>query len=146
MAFDFQVVVDAHDPHTLADWWAEAIGWEVEVQDEDFIRRMVDDGQASVDDTTHHKGRLVWKVGAALVHPDDDPQAPHRRRILFQHVPEPKVAKNRVHLDVHVGTDNLDAEVARLTAAGATVLHPGQQGPYRWMTLADPEGNELCLT
>jgi hypothetical protein len=36
--------------------------------------------------------------------------------------------------------------VARLTARGATVLHHGQQGPYRWVTIADPEGNELCIT
>jgi predicted enzyme related to lactoylglutathione lyase len=36
--------------------------------------------------------------------------------------------------------------VARLTAQGATVLHHGQQGPHSWVTIADPEGNELCLT
>jgi predicted enzyme related to lactoylglutathione lyase len=51
-----------------------------------------------------------------------------------------------VHLDVRVGRDKVDAEVARLTARGATVLHHGQQGPYSWVTIADPEGNELCLT
>ena len=42
------------------------------------------------------------------------------------------------------GADRLETEW--LTARGATVLHHGQQGPFRWVTIADPEGNELCLT
>jgi hypothetical protein len=46
MAFDFQVVIDSANPHVLADWWAEALGWQVEQQDEAFIRRMVDTGAA----------------------------------------------------------------------------------------------------
>ena len=50
-------------------------------------------------------------------------------------VPEPKVAKNRVHLDLH-GRDPAD-----LVALGATVL----DDHGRWVVLADPEGNELCL-
>ncbi|HEY0573966.1 MAG TPA: VOC family protein [Pseudonocardia sp.] len=36
--------------------------------------------------------------------------------------------------------------MARLVANGATELHRGAHGPYTWVTLADPEGNELCLT
>jgi predicted enzyme related to lactoylglutathione lyase len=66
--------------------------------------------------------------------------------VLFQLVPEPKTVKNRVHLDVRVAPDDIAAEVARLTARGATVLHEGQQGPHRWVTIADPEGNELCIS
>jgi hypothetical protein len=34
MAYDIQIVVDCRDPHALADWWAEALGWEVEPSDE----------------------------------------------------------------------------------------------------------------
>jgi predicted enzyme related to lactoylglutathione lyase len=79
--------------------------------------------------------------GAAIRHPTGG--AP---RVLFQLVPEPKTVKNRVHLDVEVGADRVAAEVARLVARGATVLHEGRQGPHRWVTIADPEGNELCLT
>ncbi len=67
-------------------------------------------------------------------------------RVLFQNVPEAKAAKNRVHLDVRVGDDSVDGVVERLTARGATFLHRGQQGPYRWTTMADPEGNEFCVT
>ena len=141
MAYLFQVTIDSTAPHPLADWWAEALGWEREPTDEAFIRRMVEAGHAAESDTMQHDGRLVWAVGAAIRHPED--AAP---RVLFQLVPEPKTVKNRVHLDVRVGAENVDAEVARLSARGATVLHHGRQGPYRWVTMADPEGNELCIT
>ena len=139
MAYDFQVVIDCHSPHVLADWWADAIGWAVEPSDEDFIRKMIAEGYAREADTTTHRGTLVWKEGAAIRHPDG-------RRILFQLVPEPKTVKNRVHLDIRIGPDNREKELARLVAAGATELHRGRQGPHWWITIADPEGNELCLS
>ena len=141
MAYSVQVTFDCAHPHTLADWWADALGWQVEPSDEAFIRRMVDAGHATEADTMRHGGELVWVEGAAIRHPTGG--AP---RVLFQLVPEAKTVKNRVHLDVRVGSANVDAEVARLTARGATVLHRGQQGPHSWVTIADPEGNELCLT
>jgi hypothetical protein len=141
MAYDFQVVVDCADPHNLADWWAEAIGWTVEPSDEEFIRKMIEQGLATEDDTTHHKGVLVWKEGAAIRHPERT-----HDRILFQLVPEGKTAKNRLHLDIRVGADNIERELERLTALGATFLHRGQQGPHGWVTITDPEGNELCLS
>jgi hypothetical protein len=141
MAFDFQVVIDSSNPHVLADWWAEALGWQVEPQDESFIRRMVETGAASEEDTTRHRGALVWKIGAALTSPDAG-----RPRVLFQEVPEAKTVKNRVHLDVRVGADRREGEVARLLGLGATELWRGSQGPYEWVTLADPEGNEFCVS
>jgi hypothetical protein len=141
MAFDFQVVIDSSAPHELADWWAEALGWQIETQDEALIRRMVETGAASEEDTTQHRGALVWKVGAALLSPD-----PGRPRVLFQLVPEPKTLKNRVHLDIRVGAERREAEVARLVGLGATELWRGAQGPFEWATLADPQGNEFCVT
>ncbi len=141
MAHYFPVTIDSAAPHPLADWWAEALGWEREPSDAAFIRRMVAEGHAAESETMQHGGELVWVTGAAIRHPDGG--AP---RVLFQLVPEPKTVKNRVHLDVRVGPEKVETEVARLTAHGATVLHHGQQGPYRWVTMADPEGNELCLT
>lgn len=140
MAYDFQVVFDSATPHSLADWWAEAIGWEVEPTDEAFIRRMVEEGKAAESDTTTHNGVLVWRVGAAIRHPQTG------RRILFQYVDEPKTSKNRVHLDITVGDERREDEVTRLTALGATFLHRGSQGPFNWVTIHDPEGNELCLS
>jgi hypothetical protein len=141
MAFDFQVAIDCSSPHELADWRAEALGWQVESQDETFIRRMIDAGAASEKDTLRHRGALVWRQGAAITSPD-----PERPRVLFQEVPEAKTVKNRVHLDVRVGPDRREAEVARLLGLGATELWRSAQGPHEWATLADPEGNEFCVT
>jgi hypothetical protein len=141
MATDFQVVVDCAAPHELADWWADALGWQVEAQDAAFIRRMIDAGYATDDETTTHNGALVWKTGAAINSPD-----PNRPRVLFQEVPEGKTVKNRMHLDLRVGAERREAEVARLVAAGATELHRASQGPHEWATLADPEGNEFCVS
>ncbi|MEO3824791.1 VOC family protein [Actinomadura sp. B10D3] len=65
-------------------------------------------------------------------------------RMLLQRVPEPKTVKNRMHLDLRVA--DMDAELARVTGLGATVV----RGPFvddGWPTtvLADPEGNEFCV-
>jgi Glyoxalase-like domain len=140
MAFDVQIAVDCAEPHVLADWWAEALGWQVEAQDEAFIRRMVDAGYATEDQTMRHRGALVWKEGAAINSPD-----PGRPRVLFQVAPEPKTVKNRVHFDVRVGADRQEAEVERLKGLGATELWRASQGPHAWVTMADPEGNEFCV-
>jgi hypothetical protein len=142
LPYTVQVVVDCADPHPLADWWAEALGWLVEPQDSDFIRSMVDQGLATEDDTTTHRGALVWATGAAINHPEGTARAP---RILFVQVPEPKTVKNRVHLDLRTTAEPSLAEKDRLLALGATEVGRGQQGPNSWVVLTDPEGNELCL-
>lgn len=54
--------------------------------------------------------------------------------------------KNGVHLDVRIGDDDPDTVVASLTKRGASELHRGQQGPNVWVTMADPEGNEFCVS
>jgi Glyoxalase-like domain len=141
--YTVQVVVDCADPHPLADWWAEALGWEVEPQDEAFIRSMVDQGFATDADTDHHHGALVWATGAAVRHPEGLERAP---RILFQKVPEPKTVKNRLHLDLRSTEPPSPAEKDRLLALGATEVGGGTEGPHvAWVVLQDPEGNELCL-
>jgi hypothetical protein len=144
MAFEFQIVVDSADPHNQADWWAETLGWTVEPSDEAFIRRMIDEGHATEADAIEHRGTLVWREGAAIRHPED-PVRGRGRRILFQLVPEGKTVKNRVHLDVWAG-EGAEETVARLTGRGATVLHEGREGPHSWFTMADPEGNEFCVS
>lgn len=141
MAYTFQVTVDCADPHALADWWAEALGWQAEPSDEAFIRKMVDSGYASDSDTKTHRGVLVWREGQAINHPEGS--AP---RMLFQLVPEPKTVKNRMHVDIRVGESNIEREVERLATAGATELHRGRQGPHWWVTMTDPEGNEFCVS
>jgi hypothetical protein len=140
MPYTVQVTIDSHDPHALADWWADVLGWQVEAQDENFIRQMIAAGHATVEDTIVHNGALVWRPGAAITSPDGN--AP---RILFQHVPEAKVVKNRVHLDLRIGDDDPEAARARVQERGATVVGGGHEGPRAWVTFADPEGNEFCL-
>ena len=63
--------------------------------------------------------------------------------MLIQGVPEPKSAKNRMHLDLHV--DDPAAEVDRLVAIGATRIGTGELGAIQWTTLTDPVGNEFCV-
>jgi predicted enzyme related to lactoylglutathione lyase len=58
---------------------------------------------------------------------------------------DPKIVKNRMHIDVAPYADgDHAAEVARLTAFGATPVDIGQ-GAVPWTVLADPEGNEFCV-
>jgi predicted enzyme related to lactoylglutathione lyase len=62
----------------------------------------------------------------------------------FQKVPDPTPGKNRVHLDFRAA--DVDAEVLRLTAAGATEVGRHKFGDkFRWVVLADPEGNVFCV-
>lgn len=123
MAYEFQVVFDCQRPHELADWWAESIGWLVEPQDEAFIKQMIAEGQATSEDAITHHGALVWRDGAAIRYPGESGRGGAHPRVLFQLVPEGKTVKNRMHLDLRIGDDDLDATVAKLTERGATVLH-----------------------
>lgn len=138
MAFDIQIVVDSADPHTLADWWAETLGWEVEPSDEAMIKDLLAQGHVQESDTKTHNGRLVWAVGQAI-------RSEGRPRVLFYRVPEGKAGKNRLHFDVRVGDENREAEHEKLLARGATFLHRGHEGRSTWITMTDPEGNEFCL-
>lgn len=142
MAYDFQVTVDSADPHVLADWWAATLGWVVEPSDEVFIRDMIAQGYATDADTQRHNGVLVWKDGAAIRQSEE----PGGTRVLFQLVPEPKTVKNRMHLDVRVGPENIETVLEAVQARGGTFLHRASQGPHSWVTVADPEGNEFCIT
>ncbi|GDY57655.1 hypothetical protein SVIO_082780 [Streptomyces violaceusniger] len=85
---------------------------------------------------------------------DPEGQGP---RVWFQQVPESKVTKNRLHLDLKVGggrdvplavrTERVTATVDRLKKAGATVLRimDGPEMEYYAVVLQDPEGNEFCV-
>jgi len=110
------VCVDAKDPDRLASFWAEALGW----------RR-----------TYEEPDQVVLEPPAGC---PEDGVAPD---LLFLRVPEPKQAKNRLHLDLR--PDDQAAEVARLEALGARRVSVGQGDDVSWVVLADPEGNELCV-
>ncbi len=136
-----QLTVDCEDPHELAHWWAEALGWDVEPQDEAFILSMVEKGMAEESDVRTFRGKRVWRMGGAIVHPDG-----HLPRVLFQKVPELKTTKNRVHWDLRYANGAAEeADVDRLIALGARRIGEGSQGPASWVVLEDPEGNEFCI-
>jgi predicted enzyme related to lactoylglutathione lyase len=63
--------------------------------------------------------------------------------LCFLPVPESKTVKNRLHIDLD--PDDIDAEVERLIALGATPADVGQGPDATWVVLADPEGNEFCV-
>ena len=135
-----QIVFDCSDPHAQADFWAGALGYEVE-QNEDFIQQMLDGGQATDGDVARHRGVLVWKDAAAMRDPSG-----RRPRWYLQRVAEPKAVKNRVHPDFHVGPGLVESVVEHLQCLGASKLYDGRQGPQAWVTMADPEGNEFCIS
>ena len=139
----FQVTMDAADPDRLARFWAEMLGYKLQDPPPGF-----DTWEAWAEQQGIPKER--WNDFSALIDPEGK-----RARFFFQRVPEPKTTKNRVHLDVNAcgphGTPpderaaNVKAAVARATGLGATVLYEKEEMGSRWVTLADPEGNEFCI-
>jgi hypothetical protein len=146
MGLNIQITVDCKNPHDLADWWAETLDWAVEPQDEGFIRSMIEQGFASEADTITHNGKLVWRDGAAIRPTEELDAKQPARRLLFQTAPEEKTVKNRVHWDVRLDGRDKDEVRAELEARGATFLWTASQGPHSWHTMADPEGNEFCIS
>jgi hypothetical protein len=140
-----QVTFDCADPAALAEFWAQVLGYEVQPPPPGF-----DTWDAALDawgvpvDLRNERSAVVPSAGA------DGP------RLFFQRVPEPKTAKNRVHLDVRAapgleGEDRMQRleEVADgLVALGARTLtrfEPSPPTSAGFLVMADPEGNEFCL-
>jgi hypothetical protein len=73
------------------------------------------------------------------------PDGSGQTELVFLRVPEPKLVKNRIHLDLT--PDDQDAEVARFERLGAERVDVGQERDpdITWVVLADPEGNEFCI-
>jgi hypothetical protein len=133
-AVSWQLVVDARDPHALADFWAAALEAEVE-DNEELIEGLLAAGYAQASDTLRHRGRLSWSDLTAVRGAGP--------RILLQRVPEDKTVKNRLHLDLNVGPERMRAEVDRLVALGATEVREWRVPGGHWIAMTDPEGNEF---
>jgi len=97
-----------------------------------------------------------WGAVLGYAGPPDDPDEPgdeecllvspdRATRLLFIQVPEPKQAKNRIHLDLEPVDGTREDEVERLLALGATLVADRRRPDGGWATLADPEGNEFCV-
>jgi hypothetical protein len=125
MARLHDIVFDCAHPAATARFWSTALdGYAVAPYDDAELARLRSLGITSTEDDP-----------TVLVEsPDGGP------RLWFQLVPEAKAGKNRVHLDL-LAVDP-EAEIQRLTALGATV----QARHADNVVLADPEGNEFCLS
>lgn len=139
MAREVQVTIDAKDPHRLAKWWAELLGYEVE-DGHDLVQSLLAEGVITDADVVRVDGRLAFASAAAASDPDG--RGP---RLHFQCESTAKAVKNRVHLDVPVDPDQLDSEVERLRGLGAELVRFKTQNDQRWANMLDPEGNEFCL-
>jgi len=148
MAVAYKICIDCSDPHRLAAFWAPALGYVVEDHSV-MINGLLDAGHATAEQVLTVDGRLAWCTAAGIRDPDGPVDAysgvGRGGRVLFQVVPEPKTGKNRVHLDLHVGSDQRDATVDRLVQLGGSVLWHGEEFGSTWVTMADPEGNEFCV-
>lgn len=117
------VVFDCRHPAPLARFWASALdGYEIAPYDQAELDRLHAEG---IDDPENDPTVLV------------EPLTGGNPRLWFQLVPESKLVKNRVHLDLACA--DVGTEVDRLTRIGARVLARQE----KWVTLADPEGNEF---
>jgi hypothetical protein len=134
-----QVTFDCADPHAQAAFWAQVYDFPVEDHSA-LVEQLVADGRMPADDRITIGGRSAFRDVAACSDP-----AGAEPRLFFQRVPEGKVAKNRVHLDVHVDEERKTAEVERLIGLGAKLIEVrDDRGPVT-RVLRDPEGNEFCV-
>jgi hypothetical protein len=144
MSTRWSLTFDCADPTALAAFWRVALG---------YVDGPPPEGFASWPEYLASVGVPAeeWEDGAFIVDP---------KRICppisFLKVPEPKTAKNRVHLDVQAGGGRgqpwevrwprVTAAVERLTAAGATFIREDvQDGTPDHVVMTDPEGNEFCV-
>ena len=143
MSFDVQITFDCADPGNLADFWAEVLGYRKEAPPPGF-----DSWEDAL--RTWGVAENLWNSISAIIDPEG--KSP---RVFFQRVPESKIVKNRVHLDVRAAAglegskrmDRLEAEARRLGLLGATRVERFDPGPMEagFIVLQDPEGNEFCL-
>ncbi len=143
---NIQLSTDCADPHAQGKFWSAALGWVVE-RNEPFVRSILEQGLATDDDVIEVDGQLTWRTVEAIRHPEHDAirELGGLARMLFLAVPEGKTVKNRMHPDINVGKERIDAEVERLEALGARELYKVAEPGAFHTTMADPEGNEFCV-
>jgi 4a-hydroxytetrahydrobiopterin dehydratase len=102
--------------------------------------------QISIDALVTADVRPFWRavLGYQLVG-DEDVLDPHRGGppVTFQQMDAPRPQRNRIHVDVYVPRDQVEARIAAALAAGGHMVND-TRAPH-WWTLADAEGNEVDL-
>ncbi len=152
MSHEVQVTFDAHDPQALSSFWRDALGY-VHPAPPGADLPAGADPLAAWDDFLARIGVPEDRRNLQSAVEDPDGAGP---RLFFQQVPEGKVVKNRLHLDVRAapglqGDERmaaLEAECARLVALGATRVRRDEPAPPMsagFIVMTDPEGNEFCL-
>ena len=152
MSRQIQVTFDAHDPAALSTFWRDALGY-VHPGPPGVDLPAGADPLAAWDDFLAGMGVPPEQRNTRSAIEDPDGTGP---RVFFQQVPEDKVVKNRLHLDVRAapglrGDERmaaLEAECDRLVALGAKRLRRDEPAPPMsagFIVMADPEGNEFCL-
>ena len=142
MTAKWTLTIDCARPAVLAAFWRVALG---------YVDAPPPEGFGSWQEWLKHFEipEDEWDDGAFLSDPEGVLPG-----ISFLKVPEPKVVKNRVHLDVQVGGGRqepwevrwprVSAAVTRLTDAGASVIRVDPpDGQPDHVVMADPEGNEF---
>ncbi|BCJ40079.1 glyoxalase [Actinoplanes ianthinogenes] len=135
MALRVDLTFDCVRAEELAGFWRVALGYVDESPPAPFATR--EEWVASFGEPAEDEGGGAWLQ-------DPDGAGP---RLVFLEVPEPKVAKNRLHIDVRVGKHGepwprILAKVEELRAIGGRVL-TSFDGHH--VVMADPEGNEFCV-
>ncbi len=125
------MVFDCADAAPLAGFWAAALGWRVAPYDDAELEPLAARG---MDDPEDDPSVMVEP-------PEDEANLPC---LFFTEVPEPKLGKNRVHVDV-VADESVDDEVIRLEALGAALRNWVEEEGNVWAVMLDPEGNEFCV-
>ncbi|WP_406060793.1 VOC family protein [Streptomyces sp. NBC_01077] len=135
----FQVTFDCSEPERVARFWCEVLG---------YVAPTPPAGFATWDD--YDRSQPPEERGSWFACSDPSGVGP---RLYFQRVPEGKAVKNRVHLDVRVGTGlvgeerlaALEAECARLLPLGAVRVQLLHDEHDSCIVMQDIEGNEFCL-
>ena len=152
MSRTIQVTFDAHDPAAQSRFWAAALGYTIPGPPGVELAEGADPLEAW--------GEFLTRIGVPEEQHNsrsaiEDPRGTGPR-VFFQQVPEEKVVKNRVHLDVRAapGLDGdermaaLEAECERLVGLGARRVRRVDPAPPMesgFVVMTDPEGNEFCL-
>jgi predicted enzyme related to lactoylglutathione lyase len=122
------VTFSCAEPKELGRFWANALGWPDEEIDEAFLQQFRDAGVDERDLTGFYVTR---------------PPNEGRPRFLFQRREKSRPASYPIHLDF--GTDDREAEIERLTAAGASVVETKVGTNITFTIMRDPEGNPFCI-
>jgi Glyoxalase-like domain len=143
VAFKLQVVFDCKDPGSLSKFYAEALHYKMQDPPAGF-----QSWEAWLQQQGIPEGD--WNSASAIVDP-----AGNGPRVYFQQMDTPKLAKNRLHIDINASgglktplaerRQQVDIEVQRLVELGAKKDHElSEMGEY-CVIMLDPEGNEFCV-